>query len=201
MKRTYHSNVAFLDLLFNTLLCFVTFFIITLIHVKAEQSESAQLNLDLDSYVMIVATWPESYSDDVDLYVRGPDGSVVFFRNKDTEYMHIDRDDLGALGDTTPEQFSDRVYTNREIVTIRKKVPGEYVVNAHLYARRSYDPVPVDIIIYKVRDRKVIDERVVSFTYRGEEQTISRFIVDNTGAVKKVENIYTPVAKKILRGF
>ena len=183
------------------LLCFVTFFIITLIHVKSEQSDNAKLNIDLDSYVMIVATWPESYSDDVDLYVRGPDGSVVFFRNKDTEYMHIDRDDLGALGDGTPEEFSDRVLTNREIVTVRKKVVGEYVVNAHLYAKRSYDPVPVDIIIYKVRDRKVIDERVVSFTYRGEEQTISRFIVDKSGGVKKAENIFTPVAKKILRGF
>tara|TARA_B100000700_G_C14985382_1_gene828556 strand:- start:403 stop:1008 length:606 start_codon:yes stop_codon:yes gene_type:complete len=201
MKRSYHSNAAFLDLLFNMLLCFVTFFIITLIHVKSEQSEDAKLNIDLDSYVMIVATWPESYSDDVDLYVRGPDGSVVFFRNKDTEYMHIDRDDLGALGDGTPEAFSDRVLTNREIVTVRKKVTGEYIVNAHLYAKRSYDPVPVDIIIYKVRDRKVIDERVVSFTYRGEEQTISRFIVDKNGGVKKVENIFTPVAKKILRGF
>ena len=46
-----------------------------------------------------------------------------------------------------------------------------------------------------------MDERVVTFSYRGEEQTISRFIVDKSGAAKKVENIFTPVAKKILRGF
>jgi len=201
MKRAHHSNLAFLDLLFNMLLCFVTFFIITLIHVKAEQSDHGKLNIDLDSYIMIVATWPESYTDDVDLYVRGPDGSVVFFRNKDTEYMHIDRDDLGSLGDTRREDFEEHTYTNREIVTVRKNMQGEYIVNAHLYAKRSYDPVPVDIIIYKVRDRKVIDERVVSFTHRGQEQTIARFVVEKAGEIKKLKNTYTPIARKILRGF
>ena len=187
MRREYHSNVAFLDLLFNTLLCFVTFFIITLIHVKTE-SDNGKLNIDLDSYIMIVATWLESYTDDVDLYVRGPDGSVVFFRNKDTEYMHIDRDDLGSLGDIQKQDFEERTYTNREIVTVRKNIQGEYIVNAHLYAKRSHDPVPVDIIIYKVRDKKVIDERVVSFTHTGQEKTISRFIVGKVGKVTKIKN-------------
>ena len=34
MKRNYHSNLAFLDLLFNTLLCFVALFAIALLIVS-----------------------------------------------------------------------------------------------------------------------------------------------------------------------
>jgi hypothetical protein len=202
MKRSFHANVAFLDLLFNMLLCFVMFFAITLIHMKTEQSAKGTIKLDLDSYIMIVATWPENYSDDIDLYVRAPDGSVVFFRNKDAPFMHIDRDDLGSMGDhQSHDETSGRVYTNREIVTIRKKYPGEYVVNAHAYAKRSHDPVPVNIKVYKIDNQKIIDDRSIVFTRNGQEHTASRFIVHKTGSVNRIKNTFVPIAMDIMGSF
>lgn len=199
MKRSFHSNVAFLDLLFNTLLCFVMFFVITLIHMKTEDAAKGSIKIDLDSYIMIVATWPENYSDDIDLYVRAPNGSIVFFRNKDSEFMHIDRDDLGSMGDhKSHDEFGDRVYTNREIVTIRKKYPGEYIVNAHSYAKRSHDPVPVNIKVYKIENQKIIDDKNIVFVRSGQEHTASRFVVHKDGKVNRIKNTFIPIALEVM---
>ena len=91
-RRSYHSNVSFLDLLFNTLICFAAFFAIALIFMSQKRDPT---DVSLSAYIMIIATWPGEYNDDVDLYVRDPSGEIVFFRNKNNTLMHLDRDDIG----------------------------------------------------------------------------------------------------------
>ncbi len=82
MRRSYHSNIAFLDLLFNSLICFVALFAIAIIFMS-QKNEPADVTLP--AHIMIIATWPGEYNDDIDLYVRDPSGDVIFFRNKTTD--------------------------------------------------------------------------------------------------------------------
>ena len=139
MKRNFHSNLAFTDLLFNTLLCFVVFFTIAVIQMKQTDSVT---EVEFDGYVLIVASWPPDYTDDVDLYVEDPTGEVIFFNNKSNKIMHLDRDDQGMIGDETLD--------NREIATIRSPVLGEYIVNVHLYSKREEFPTPVNVKVYSL---------------------------------------------------
>ena len=60
---------------------------------------------------MIIATWPAQFGDDIDLYIQDPTGKVVFFRNKNNELMHLDRDDLGSRGDLAGDE-NEQLFNN-----------------------------------------------------------------------------------------
>ena len=94
MKRDYSSNLAFTDLLFNTLLCFVVFFTIAVLQMKKSDSVT---DINFDGYILVIASWPSNFTDDVDLYVEDPNSEVVFFHNKSNKVMHLDRDDQGRI--------------------------------------------------------------------------------------------------------
>ena len=191
MRRSYHSNLAFLDLLFNTLICFAAFFAIALIFMSQKRDPA---DVSLSAYIMIIATWPGEYNDDIDLYVRDPTGEVVFFRNKNNNLMHLDRDDVGNNEDISSEEKPQ----NREIVTIRKKVQGEYIVTAHVYAKYSDDPLPVTVKIIKISPRYEIHDSIFIFDESNEEQTICRFTVGKLGKITNTSHTPTELAHPIL---
>ena len=197
MRRPYHSNLAFIDILFNTLLCFVVFFTLALIHMKKEDADSATQGIEFEAYVMIVATWPGEYGDDIDLYIKDPQGGLVFFRQKNNKIMHLDRDDMGTLGEFINEQ--DRFYNNREVVTIRQSVPGEFIVNAHVYRKSSYGPVPVTFKIMKIRPFKTIHDTIVVFDYTGQDKTARRFTVKENGTITNINQFPIIIAQDIVR--
>ena len=200
MRRSYHSNLAFLDVLFNTLLCFVVLFVITLIFMQREDTSAA--DVELSAYVIIVASWPGEYDDDVDLYVRDPRGGVVFFRQMNNAVMHLDRDDLGTHYDNPNYDTVDTAVEpeNREIVIIRRKIPGEFIVNAHMYNKATDDPIPVRITVYRISPRKEIADTILIFTYRGQEETICRFTIDSGGKILDINDLPYVIAGEILQG-
>jgi hypothetical protein len=198
VRRSYHSNLAFIDILFNTLLCFVVFFTLTLIHMKKEDSDSATQGVEFDAYVMIVATWPGEFGDDIDLYIKDPNGGLVFFRQKNNKIMHLDRDDMGTVGELDPGT-EDRFYNNREVITIRQSVSGEFIVNAHVYRKSSYGSVPVTIKIMKIRPFKTVYDSVIILDYSGQEKTACRFTVNESGKITDINQLPMRIAQDIVR--
>jgi len=198
VRKAYHSNLAFIDILFNTLLCFVVFFTVSLIHMKKEDTESTTKGVEFEAYVMIVATWPGEFGDDIDLYVKDPNDDIVFFRQKNNKIMHLDRDDMGKRGELSVEG-EEGFYNNREIVTIRQKVAGEFVINAHAYTKLSYGPVPVSIKVMKIRPYKVLTNSVVVLDYAGQEKTACRFTVEENGAITNINQLPMTIARDIVR--
>ena len=163
--------------------------------MKKSDNENAT-NINLDSHIMIIASWPMRYGDDIDLYVRDPRNEVIFFRNKNNAIMHLDRDDLGSTGDFGQNNVDGPA--NREIVTIRDKFPGTYVVNVHMFRKSYKDPVPVEVRIFKVKDGKLIIEKMVILSGSGQEKTVGRFKVENNGEIKKLNNLFIPIAFNII---
>ena len=181
MKRNYHSNLAFLDLLFNTLLCFVALFAVALLIVKPHEDEN---KVDIEAEFMIVANWPGEINDDIDLYVEDPFGNVVFFRNQEAGLMHLDRDDVGSSGDSIRTDTGVVYYgLNREAITIRGTVPGEYVVNIHAYSKREAVPVPVFVTVEKISPFSAVFAETIILESGGEEKTACRFTLDSNGDV------------------
>lgn len=194
MRRSYHSNFAFLDMLFNILLCFAACFAIALIFMSQKKADT---DIKFSAYVMIIATWPAEFNDDIDLYIKDPNDEVVFFRNKSNKIMHLDRDDLGRsfLPEDTQAQ---EIPAHREIVTIRRRVEGEYIVNAHVYAKYSDGPLPVSIKIIKVSPRYEIYDNVVIFDNAHQEKTVCRFTVSKSGRIKDINKLPFVLAREIL---
>ena len=64
MKRQYHTNLAFLDVLFNTLLCFAALFAMSFILINPSKTDR---NVVAKGEFMIIVTWPKDMDNDVDM--------------------------------------------------------------------------------------------------------------------------------------
>ena len=194
MKRNYHTNLAFLDLLFNTLLCFAALFSLAFILINPSKKNK---NVDAKAEFIITVIWPSDMDDDVDTYVEDPEGNLIAFNRREQGLMHLDRDDTGLSFDTISTSFGIVEYKeNREMVTIRGYVPGEYVVNVHMYTKREDKETPVTIILEKINPYKVVTGRNVVLKLRGDEKTAFRFTVDDEGKVIQTNQLEKGLAKR-----
>ena len=181
MKRNYHTNLAFLDLLFNTLLCFVALFSLAFVLINPSKKNKT---VDAKAEFIITVIWPSEMDDDVDTYVEDPEGNLIAFNRREQGLMHLDRDDTGVAFDTISTSFGIVEYKeNREMVSIRGYVPGEYVVNVHMFTKREEAETPVTIILEKINPYSVVTGRNVVLVTRGEEKTAFRFTVNDEGKV------------------
>ena len=71
---------------------------------------------------------------------------------------------------------------NREVVTLRGIIPGEYIVNLYLYEHKSKEPVEAKIIIEKVNPSlKLVYFNNMILETKDTELTIARFNLDAKG--------------------
>lgn len=184
MIQRYHeeddSQWGLLDILFIMLLGFILMFFIAIQHMNPVAQRTFD---DPKAEFLIKLTWDKASFDDVDLWVQDPTGAVVSFRDKEISLMHLDRDDLGRSSDTIilPNGQILSLELNREVVSIRGKIPGWYVVNVHMYGKHENSPTNVIVEVQRINPYKVFDSFALTLTERGQEQTIVRFKLNSQG--------------------
>ena len=136
--------------------------------------------------------WDNDATGDIDLYVEDPTSKQVSFRYHNHNFMHLDKDDLGAMNDTVinADGSTTTIAINREVVTIRGIIKGEYVINGHYYSLRSYDKInpekpviTVRVELHKVNPYSIMWVGEKEFTHRGQEETFLRFRLDKDGNI------------------
>ena len=187
MQRRYHTNLPFLDLLFNVLIGFVFLFIVSFLLINPIAKRA---DIEVKAEFLITVFWPDNLEDDVDIYVEDPAGNLVWFKSREPGLMHLDRDDLGKRNDEVITATGTILFPeNREIVTLRGIVPGEYVVNVHCYFKVGSKPVPVTVQIDKINPYSVVLREIVDLSNKGEEITVTRFSVNSKGEVTNVNKL------------
>ena len=146
----YKSTIGFIDILFNILVGFAFLFIVAFLLIKPEAKRE---DFDRKAEFIVVMEWDYERQDDIDLYVQDPSKTIVHFRNARANFMHLDKDDLGKRNDTIMVNGVEKIVKiNREVVTIRGIVPGEYIVNVHFYSDYSehanYARGPMPCLLY-----------------------------------------------------
>jgi hypothetical protein len=188
-----HEQDVFTDLLFNALLGFVFMFAIAFMLIN--NSENSGI-VDTKAEILISIQWPDNHPDDVDAVVEDPQGGLVWYHNRDSGLMHLDRDDRGNLADNINVQggvVSNPI--NQETITIRGLQSGEYVVNLLHYKSNYDEPLPVTVKVEKLNPSvKIIYYGEHSLTGVGDEKTAIRFIIDGN---KEVSNL-SKLPKKLL---
>jgi hypothetical protein len=182
------SGVGFTDLLFNALLGFVVMFVLAFLLINPVAKSGA---IDPKAEFLITLNWPDGRLEDVDLYVEDPLGELVWFRSREAGLMHLDRDDLGQLNDAI-EVAGRRVINpiNQETVSIRGIVPGEYVVNLHLYRAAGAGPVLATVKVEKLNPSvQLVFYGPVTLIEQGDERTAVRFLVGGDGRVLDVNQL------------
>ena len=188
MKRNYHTSLSFLDLLFNTVLCFAALFALSFILSNPSKQDKT---VEVKAEFIITVTWPNDLNNDVDTYVEDPQGRLVAFMRREEGLMHLDRDDVGKFNDILSTPFGDVEYNeNREVVTLRGTIEGEYVVNVHMYMQRSEQgATPVRIQLDKINPFQIVTVKDVVLDITGSEKTAFRFTVDKEGEVSDVNEL------------
>ena len=188
-KSKYKSTIGFTDMLFNILLGFAFLFIVAFLLIKPEAKKE---DFNRRAEFVIVMEWDHDASGDIDLYVEDPTGKQVSFRYHNHNYMHLDKDDLGSMNDTVvnADGSISTVKINREVVTIRGIIEGEYIINAHYYSLRSYDKinpkkpvVTVRVELHKANPYSIMWVGEKEFNHRGQEETFLRFRLDKDGRI------------------
>ena len=197
-NERYKSTIAFTDLLFNILVGFAFLFIIAFLLIKPE---SKKKDFDRRAEFVVIMEWDHEALSDIDLYVQDPLGAQCSFRMNVANYMHLDKDDLGSSNDTVvnADGTISTVKINREVISIRGIVAGEYIVNAHYYSEREWvrklgqaksnvqerrsKEVSVKIELHKVNPYTVLWTGEKKFFRRGQEETFLRFRLDKDGTV------------------
>ncbi len=194
------TTEPFTDLLFNTLLGFSFLFFITVLFINPISKIG---NVNMKAEYIITVDWKDNLPDDVDIWVQDPNGETVSYLKKDAGWLHLDRDDQGIINDVVVIDGEEIIYPiNREVVTLRGIIPGEYILNLYLYEHKSNAPVNVKVIIEKVNPSlKLVYAKNVLLQTKDSEITVTRFYLDSNGDYSssgEQKKILTPYS---LRGF
>ena len=193
-NEKYKSTIGFTDLLFNILVGFAFLFIIAFLLIKPEAKKK---DFDRNAEFVVIMEWDKEAKGDIDLYVEDPLGAKCSFRQTVANFMHLDKDDLGSVNDTVvnADGTVSTVKINREVITIRGIIAGEYTINVHYYSERDYSrvgnamrkkkskEVTVKIELHKVNPYTIMWIGEKTFHSKGQEETFVRFRLDKDGTV------------------
>ena len=195
--RHGESSDAFTDLLFNALLGFAFMFVAAFALISDPEKTGV---IDSKAEVLITVRWPDRHPDDVDTLVEDPAGNLLWYHNRDTGLMHLDRDDRGLMQDRiTIDGVAVNNPLNQETVTLRALQPGEYVVNLLHYQANYAEPLPVTVKVEKLNPEvSVVFYGSKDLTGAGDEQTAIRFSIDSDGNVVGTSERSKPLLRDVL---
>ena len=198
-NEKYKSTIGFNDLLFNILVGFDFLFIIAFLLIKPEAKKK---DFDRNAEFVIIMEWDKEAKGDIDLYVEDPLQAKCSFRQNVANFMHLDKDDLGSVNDTVvnADGTISTVKINREVITIRGIIAGEYIINTHYYSERNYSNIDnrldmasnpktkpkeltVKVELHKVNPYTILWVGEKKFSAKGQEETFVRFRLDQAGKV------------------
>ena len=186
-RPQYKSTLAFTDLLFNILIGFAFMFIIAFLLINPVEKDA---EIEAKAEFMIIMEWDDQSAYDIDLWMQDPVGNIVGFPNMHAGLLHLDKDDLGHSNDTVilADGSTKIIYLNREVMTIRGIVPGEYIVNNHLYSMKADanrgGPMEVTTRVIKLNPYGEVHTGIVTLLTHGAEETVIRFTIGPNGYVK-----------------
>lgn len=173
----------FYDMLFNMLIAFVFCFVIAILAFNPNANKSGDIPAHAE--FIITMSWPDMNPNDLDTWIEDPGGHLVWFRERDSGLMHLDRDDRGLSNDilrVNGQEIANPL--NQEVVTIRGFAEGEYTVNVHYYDSKDFKPVEATVSVVKVNPRaEVVFYGTVQLPRKGDERTAVRFTMDAKGNI------------------
>ena len=188
---------VFTDLLFNALLGFAFMFAIAFMLINSSEESG---NINTKAEVLTSVQWPDEHPDDVDAVVEDPQGKLVWYHNRDSGLMHLDRDDRGNLADNINLK-GDVVSSpiNQETITVRGLQTGEYVINLLHYKSNFKEPLPVTVKVEKLNPSVELIYYGQHFLNGvGDEITALRFFVNGDKEVSDTNQIPKRLLTKAL---
>jgi hypothetical protein len=188
------------DVCLNLMLVFAVLLRLSVMAINAEQAPPTKPTLFTHALYVIKLEWSGDSKDDLDLYASDPVKHLVFFKRLSDGMMTLEHDDTGSDSNSTTLPNGEVVTSpwNFEQIDIKGIVPGEYVVNVHLYSASSPGPISAVVTLFQMVNGstvKVHDESV-ELKEKGDEVTAFRFTLLADGTVVNINRLQ----KKFVNG-
>jgi uncharacterized protein YfaP (DUF2135 family) len=186
----------FTDLLFNVLLTFTFLFLIALLLLNPPAKSGI---IDPKAEFIVTVSWPDGDPNDIDVWATGPEGAKVWYKKTQDGLMHLDRDDRGLANDTQTVNGREIINPlNQEVLTIRGRPPGEFIVNVHYFKSETKKEIPVTVYLAEVNPvMKVLNYHTTVLSEEGEEVTAVRFTITPAGEVININRLQKSLVKAI----
>ncbi len=183
-----------IDILFTCLLGIMIIAFLAIM-MMAEQSKTGDIPAHAE--FMITLEWDPNSSNDIDLWLKLPNGQKIFFRNKSQSGVFLDRDDLGTKNDGFYMENGDFkvININREVITIRGIFPGTYTVNVHAFSLGFKDAAKtekVKVTLTKINPFAIGAMKELVLDQIGQELTAFSFTVNDKGWIEDVNSYFVP---------
>lgn len=188
--------MSMIDMLFTCLLGMMVMLFIAMM-LMAEQSKTGDIPAHAE--FLISLEWDPKSGNDIDLWLKLPDGKKIFFRSKSHAGAFLDRDDIGSNNDFFYIENNEmrRVEINREVIAIRGIFPGTYTVNLHAYRLGGQDNSPIEktkVILNKINPiSQILAQKEIVLDKNGQEVTAFTFTVDSKGNVTDINTYFVPM--------
>lgn len=186
----------FTDLLFNVLLTFTFLFLIALLLLNPPAKSGI---IDPKAEFIVTVSWPDGDPNDIDVWATGPEGAKVWYKKTQDGLMHLDRDDRGLANDTQTVNGREIINPlNQEVLTIRGRPSGEFIVNVHYFKSETKKEIPVTVYLAEVNPvMKVLNYHTTVLSEEGEEATAVRFTITPAGEVININRLQKSLVKAI----
>lgn len=185
------TGTVFRDVITLALAGFVAAVILLLPHIRPPAKAEAK-SAEPPGNVIFEVRWADELDTDVDIWIMAPNGERVGYSAKSSPLLNLLRDDIGHTLDVSG--------LNYEVAYSRGVMPGEYVVNLHLYRNLSRVlPITATVVASVKTDpgRSAVQlvTATVNLNREGEEQTCFRFRLTADGRLVpgSVNRVYRPV--------
>lgn len=195
-KRKKHDDVDIALANFSLTFAKALLVFCVILFLMINPSQKTQDGIKPKMEYLITLSWPKELDYDVDIWIKDPDGKILYYENKEVGLLNLERDDLGTRNNSITVQGKEVVVvSNEELVSIRGFKPGEYIINAHLYSgNKVSNPVPVEPFNVTVTIQKMNPNVIV--VYQGtatiqmvrQEVHLVRFNLTSDGFAKNFTN-------------
>jgi len=195
LRTRFNSNLSFIDLLFNLALVFTSLFILTFLLINPVKKGDVTPIAEF----LITMRWDDISLNDIDIWIEDPEKNILYFRNKDTGLMHLDRDDRGYWNDTVSINGElITIKTNVETVSIRGVLVGTWKINVHFYRAHTggvKELIKVEMI--QLNPYKFVFSKEVTLDKQGEEATVYAFIMESNKLIHRFDDSFESLVKKV----
>jgi hypothetical protein len=178
--------------------CLAVFIAITAL-LKYDEKKADSTAPPQNAIFQILMEWADESASDIDLWGEDPNNNIVGFKRReggDTCLMSLARDDIGTAGDFLAD--GNNIKKNNEVISIRGIVAGEYIFNAHYYAKKdTKEAIRVKAKVVRVKPYELITEKELIFFDEGDEQTFFRLSLDKDGKVNGINSLPKIIAKEL----
>lgn len=119
-------------------------------------------------------TMTSKTSDDLDLYVRDPQGGVAWYGSLQAGALSLEHDQIPGV--TDPRRAGVH-----ELTVIRESTPGEYVANVQVYTGSKPAIVTVELWDLRGMHKKKVLSRSFSVRFAGQQATAFRWRLNAAG--------------------